>query len=98
MRLNLPVVHVQSWVAALPPLPRRTSKLAAHGLWNLVSRMYQDKEFIRDCLDLGVVGGLCGAAKGAADLLVALDEVRGVDRGVEKYLIFKTGSERNSYL
>lgn len=57
--------------------PIRTSTLAAKGLWNLVSRMSQDKEFIQECLALGVVGSLCGAARGAADLLVALEEVGG---------------------
>lgn len=39
--------------------------------------MSQDREFIKKCLELGVVAGLCGAAKGAADLLVALEEVGG---------------------
>lgn len=52
-----------------------TSMLAAKGIWNLVSRMSQDKPFVQECLSVGVVGGLCGAAKGAADLLLALEEV-----------------------
>ena len=30
-----------------------------------------------DCVQSGVVGSLCGAAKGAADLLTATDEVGG---------------------
>lgn len=53
----------------------RTCALAAKGLWNLVSRMAQDRPFVNECLKSGVVGGLCGAARGAADLLAALDEV-----------------------
>ena len=32
-----------------------------------------------DCVQSGVVGSLCGAAKGAADLLMATDEVGGQD-------------------
>jgi len=44
-------------------------------MWNLVSRMSREKPFVQECLSLGVVGGLCGAAKGAADLLLALEEV-----------------------
>lgn len=38
--------------------------------------MAQDAPFVQECLKSGVVGSLCGAAKGAADLLTALDEVR----------------------
>lgn len=38
--------------------------------------MSQDRPFTEECISLGVVGGLCGAAKGAAELLVALAEVR----------------------
>lgn len=53
-----------------------TSVLAAKGLWNVVSRMAQDKPFVEQCLESGVIGKLCGAARGATDLLAALDMVR----------------------
>lgn len=73
------ISRVQQCVVQSSPLqpPLRTSTLAAKGLWNLVSRMWQDREFVQECLTLGVVGSLCGAARGATDLLGALDEVGG---------------------
>lgn len=57
-------------------ISRRTCALAAKGLCNLVSRMAQDRPLVNECLESGVMAGLCGAARGAADLLAALDEVQ----------------------
>lgn len=49
---------------------------AAKGIWNIVARMSSDRSLIEACLKSGIVGGLCGAARGASDLLQAFDEVR----------------------
>lgn len=59
-----------------PPVPFcRAAALAAKGAWNIISHLSQDRVFIDDSVKSGVVGSLCGAAKGAADLLIALDKV-----------------------
>ncbi|CAM9140199.1 unnamed protein product [Ascophyllum nodosum] len=60
--------------ASLTRAEEGTPALAAKGVWNVISRMVQDRLFMDDCVQSGVVGSLCGAAKGAADLLMATDE------------------------
>lgn len=52
------------------------SPLAAKGIWNLISRMAAERSFIEACLESGVVGGLCGAVRGATQLLEVFLEVR----------------------
>lgn len=53
----------------------RAAALAAKGAGSIVANLSQERTFIDDSVKSGVVGSLCGAAKGAADLLIALDEV-----------------------
>lgn len=50
--------------------------LAAKAIRNLVSRMAAERSFIETCLKSGVVGGLCGAVRGATQLLEVVLEVR----------------------
>ena len=60
----------------MPPVTFcRAAALAAKGAWNIVSNLSQERTFVDESVESGVVGSLCGAAKGAADLLIALDEV-----------------------